>query len=64
MNETEIEEGDNILTVFYRDNPIEKNELTFDNLKFNHFPQQHSWDDLIKKDAMAFMKGYDVIGLI
>ena len=64
MNETEIEEGDNVLTVFYRDNPIGKDEITFDNLKFNHFPQQHSWDDLICKDAVSFKSGKDVIGLI
>lgn len=64
MNETEIEEGDNILTVFYREIPIGKNEVTFDDLKFNHFPQQHQWNDLINKDANAFKKGYDMISLI
>lgn len=51
MNETEIEEGDNILTVFYRDNPIEPNEVAFDTLKFHHFPQSHSWENLVNKDA-------------
>lgn len=64
MNETEIEEGDNILTVFYRDIPIAKNELTFDDLKFHHFPQAHSWDDLINKDANYQRKGVDTVSLI
>lgn len=38
MNETEIEEGDNILTVFYRNNSIEPGkEIALDDLKLLHF---------------------------
>ena len=64
MNESDIEEGDNIMTVFYRDQPIAQNELTFDDLKFHHFPQQRKWDDLTGPDAKTQMAGKDVVGLI
>jgi len=64
MNETEIEEGDNVLTVFYRNKPIAQNEVTFDDLKFHHFPQGHAWDDLIQKEAKYHAKGCDTVSLI
>ena len=32
LNETGIEEGDNMLTLFYRDKPLMSNEVTFDDL--------------------------------
>ena len=38
MNETEIEEGDNILTVFYRENSVDDSEPPLDDLQFHHFP--------------------------
>ena len=64
MNETEIEEGDNILTVFFRNIPIEQNEVTFDDLKFHHFPQAHSWEDLINKDGKYQAKSCDTVSMI
>ena len=63
MNETEIEEGDNMLTVFYRNNPIESNEVPFEDLKFIHFNQQHSWEKLLQ-EAQSKKSGVDLVHLI
>ena len=64
MNETEIEEGDNLLTVFVRDKPIMENEVTFDDLKMHHSPQKYSWNDHINKDAKYVVKGCDTVSVI
>ena len=64
MNETGIEEGESIMTVFYRDNPIAQNELNFDDLKFHHFEQQRKWDDLTGPDAEEQMIGKDIVGVV
>ena len=53
-----------MLTVFYRENSIEPNEIPLADLQFHHFPQAHSWENLINKDAMNQKKGCNVISLI
>lgn len=62
MNETECEEGDQLLTVFYRQAPIEQGELDFEDLKFEHFNQNQSWTKLLT-GADAKRKGVDVVSL-
>lgn len=62
MNETEVEEGDQLLTVFYRKAPIEQGELDFEDLKFEHFNQNHSWAKLIT-EADSKKRGVDVVSL-
>lgn len=62
MNETEIEEGDQMLTVFYRERPIRSGELPFEDLNFNAFNQFHSWKKLLT-EADSFKSGRDVISL-
>merc|ERR1712113_71191 len=62
MNETEIEEGDQMLTVFYRKKPIAEQELVFEDLKYEHFNQNHSWTRL-QKEADSKLRGVDVISL-
>ena len=63
MNETEIEDGDNMLTVFYRKNSIRENDVPLADLEFHHFSQQRSWADL-EKDAQSQMLGVTPISLI
>ena len=63
MNETEIEDGDNMLTLFYRDKPLVENEITFDDLKFQQFNHQRSWKDLIK-DADYQSGGKELVHII
>lgn len=62
MNETECEEGDQLLTVFYRKAPIEEGELCFEDLKFEAFNQNHSWKKhLVEADSKR--RGVDVVSL-
>ena len=63
MNETEIEDGDNMLTVFYRKNSIRENDVPLADLEFHHFSQQSSWADL-EKDAQSQMRGVTPISLV
>ena len=63
MNETEIEEGDNVLTVFYRKDSITPNDVPLVDLAFHHFSQQRKWPDL-EKDAQSQMRGVSPISLI
>lgn len=62
MNETVLTEGDQLLTIFYRNSPIEKNELPFEDLKFEHFNKNHSWNKLFQ-EADAKKRGVDVFSL-
>ena len=62
MNETECEEGDQLLTVFYRKAPIAQDELDFEDLKFEHFNQNHSWTKLLT-EADSKRRGVDVVSL-
>lgn len=63
INETEIEEGDQMLTVFYRCQPVKQNELVFEDLKFEHFPQMHNWAKL-RSEAASKMRGVDAVHLV
>ena len=50
MNESEIEEGDNMLTLFYRGSAIVPGEVTFDDLQYVHMQtpvKTKSWGNLI-----------------
>ena len=62
MNESQAEEGDQLLTVFYRKSPIEQGELDFEDLKFEHFNQNHSWSKL-STEADSKKRGVDVVSL-
>lgn len=42
-NETEIEDGDNVMTLFYRKNTIIAGASPADNIQFNAFNNQNSW---------------------
>ena len=64
MNESLIEKGQNIITAFYRNQPLNQNDQTLDDLEYYHFPQQHKWDDLVGQDAKIQMADKDVVGLI
>ena len=63
MNETEIEDGDNMLTVFYRKNSIQENDVPLADLEFHHFSQHRGWADL-DKDAHSQMRGVTPISLV
>jgi len=47
MNETEIEEGDNMLTIFYRENPVAADAEVPLVLKHTHFKRSDPWDKLM-----------------
>merc|ERR1711974_316236 len=61
MNESEIEEGDNLLTVFYRNHAVGRDEVPLV-LQHTHFSQAHSWEKLLK-DANAKKSGCDIVSL-
>ena len=48
LNESKIEEGIQILTVFYREKPIVEKDVPLD-LKYHVFPRTDGWDDLLKQ---------------
>ena len=63
MNEDfENEEGEQLLTVFYRTAPIEQGELDFEDLKFEQFKQVLSWEKLAA-EADSKKRGVDVVSL-
>ena len=62
MNETQVTEGEQLLTVFYRDAPIEKGELPFAELLFEQFNKNQSWDRLLK-EANKSKSGEGVVSL-
>jgi len=43
-NETDIEDGDHVLTLFYRETPI-ANDSPLDNIQFDAFDSLSSWDE-------------------
>ena len=61
MNESEIEEGDNLLTVFYRQFPVGKDEVPLV-MQHTHFSQAKSWENLLK-DADGKKSGCDIVSL-
>lgn len=44
-NETDIEDGDNVLCLFYRKKSIVPSELPLDNIQFDAFSSGESWDN-------------------
>lgn len=64
-NETDIEEGDNVLTLFYRKQPIDATAMPLENIKYEAGDNRKSWDELLL-DARAFApegSSVDVISL-
>ena len=43
-NETDIEDGDHVLTLFYRETPI-ANDSPLDNIQFDAFDSLSTWDE-------------------
>ena len=37
INETEVEEGEQVLSLFYREKPLDRTELPLTGLQFKHF---------------------------
>ena len=62
INETEVEEGEQVLTLFYREKPLDFSELPMTGIQFKHFNQNASWAKLLK-DAESEGRGVDLISL-
>lgn len=62
MNESEAEEGDQMLTVFYREKSIVEGSVPLADLKFKEFNQFHSWTKLLK-EAESFGYYVNVVSL-
>lgn len=63
-NETEVEDGDHVLTLFYRETPI-ANDSPLDNILFDAFDSQKSWEEQLRA-ANAFKvqdRDVNVIGV-
>ena len=52
-NENDIEEGDQVLTLFYRKSSIVQGASPVDNIQFNAFNNQQSWEKQ-QSDANSF----------
>ena len=48
-NETDIEDGDNVLSIFYRKKSIVSDALPLDNIQFDAFNSQESWDSQLSR---------------
>ena len=59
MNETEIEDSDQVLTLFYWEQSTNLNDK--DTLNFKHFKQQNSWDSLHKE--VSGVRNCDIFSL-
>ena len=62
INETEVEEGEQVLTLFYREKPLDRAELPMTGIQFKHFNQNVSWEKLLK-EAESEGRGVDLISL-
>jgi hypothetical protein len=63
MNETESEEGDNMLTIFYRQQSIQSGATPFDELKFMVFDNTKSWD-ILNHTVVALSADKRVISVV
>ena len=61
-NETDIEEGDNVLTLFYRKQSIVSGDAPLVNLQFDSFNNQQSWDKQLK--GLAALKAQRPVNMI
>jgi|LauGreDrversion4_2_1035121.scaffolds.fasta_scaffold656315_1 hypothetical protein len=46
MNETDVPDGDNMMTVFYRLKPVTQGSVPFEELKYKSFDATQPWEAL------------------
>ena len=62
MNETQVPEGDNLLTIFYRLKSDVKGSVPFEELRYRAFDATQSWE-VLNQDAETLAKKQNILSL-